>query len=336
MPFSLFFSNDLEIYSPGIIFNEMNISERVHLSSQEPDLDFFAFSGLPADILQSSVLQNFLQLQSCQIVEKAYLKQIYSTVKSGAIIVGSIGDYLVGVMCSMRKGSQHAASTQLAADLVTIGIINARLLGCSKKKCIYSLFCSTICSIFAEFTVVVFCHGQKQALSLFADRLKLLAAVPGGTLEIALGVEYSLSESFICLKAMQEYFGIAYSNFLSSTGCNLLQKNAQQAGEVIAGAYRACIYNTLQHLKKDTHCLLSSQAVLGIPTALGNLSTSIEAAIQAVCRLATALDDNRLRVEGYFVLQNAEQLDISVDALQNALSSRPLVYASISTIAAFI
>lgn len=329
----IFFSKDTnESMEPSLSFNSVDMDQLAELkvTSSTIDVDYLLLHGSPPILFDAPSVLNLLGTHSGKL-EKALRKvKVYSTTfTNGIYVFGTISNFNIGISAHVNLPKHDEESSLLVK---TINGILFDINGSYPFRDIKNI----IKSRFHSFDVVIFCHGQKTPITLLEN---LLIEMPSlCTMEIALGIEHSLQNSFLSFKLDENYKNFCYSNFLSNTSCNLLIDDQTIASKLANNSYRLIIYNTLQHEKTKIAYEFSKlsadndDSITSVQTLFGD---SIKGTISNIFKFANNLTTSKLRIEVYYIItpSNLECCKLSLTLLINKLS---FVQISLSNIQKFI
>jgi ElaB/YqjD/DUF883 family membrane-anchored ribosome-binding protein len=161
-----------------------------------------------------------------------------------------------------------------------------------------------------NYDVCLFIYGQKQPVSLYSAEIVDLSGI--GKVEVALAVEYELPGQFITAKDDPATKLWQYSNWLSNMSVNVEVTNPASANDLVQGAYRVCVYNTIQHEKRQIDMSLHS-AAQNQADLLTEYKTKAFQSLDAVRRLH--LGNTKLRYEVYFELRSPQHFERAMTRL---------------------
>lgn len=111
----------------------------------------------------------------------------------------------------------------------------------------FYLFIDTLKQVLDGADFIIFRFGQKQPLSQFYSSVSSLETL---NIEIAVAVEFEKPQTVVYpsieKRNLHEH---CYGMLLSTSVCSLLFKNSD-ADDIVPKAYRLCVYNTSEHLRK--------------------------------------------------------------------------------------
>lgn len=128
--------------------------------------------------------------------------------------------------------------------------INSRLQTAWETNCQcipYRLFKSLILKNFGTDQIVLFQFGQKAEMNLVCDSLENLKQ--HFLIDVAIGCEMKTlnGDEFLSGSLIEGYEKFSYSVMSSRIACNILIKKSNNVDNIIEGAHRLCVYNSIQH-----------------------------------------------------------------------------------------
>ena len=160
---------------------------------------------------------------------------------------------------------------------------------------------------FQNTVIVIWRYGQKVPYVDLKIKLVSLLQEAQIPIEIAFGVEYKLVDYFVAAKVTDSTRSFAFSNFMSNECCNLRIHNANIAKSYLKNSYRVCLYNTLQHSKKEISFLLKKDSDVKVAT-LAAFDPSIRNVCRSIRDLEDKIPDCKLRLEFYVQIHNIKEL----------------------------
>ena len=321
----------------------LSLSEKQALNQtqSEVDIDYFMVKEECSVLLSKRQILDFFSDCSSEIYSNTKKCGLYSTTVKEVLVLGKIGDYQIGTLYSEKLRSESFAEDEIDENTyedkefentgddsgLTRDDVVSRLKRISEivtGRISFNRMADLLRREFDGIVLVIWKYGQKIPLKDVLPRIIRILSDAGLPIEVALGVQFSSPSKFYTAKTTQDHKNYGFSNFLSNNMCNIRINNSTLTEIYATNCYRLCIYNTLQHSKKDIDLLLE-RTPGHINSTLSAFEGSIFRNFSALSRLSDKIMHTSLRLELYFTVGNIVNFNNAISSMKTLLPEFELV-----------
>lgn len=243
--------------------------EKIELndSSQDLDIDFFLVAEKCEILLNKAEVVEMFGRKECAVLNSPFYQSLYSKVAQNVLVFGKLSEYFVGIpvvsnLSNTDEDEEPEAETDFfeqSLNLLKSKIEKALSTGVILQN--FQQFCDFLLLHFHDNEVVIFKFGQKIQLRLLNAYIVSLVHDAKLKVELAIGKQVSKDGKFICAELEIEFQKFCYSNFYSSKCCNLLLSDEGLCARYSPKCFRLCLYNTLQHFKREIKICLGKETL---------------------------------------------------------------------------